>query len=253
MKTVDFGRILTETIQLCGLDVSEVTVDTFIQMRDFASNRLKMAWEYDKWPDLTRYEERTVQKDSNVSYLTKPSDASEVFAVWDRNPNETTRAMNLDFKIVHTNTEERLVFKTSVVSSAWLEYRIEPVTLTGTPWNSSITYYAGSQVAFDSGSNSGALEPVEGRPFSLKFYNCIKNNTNTNPSTNTENWVEVKIPYIFTQYIARGVFADYLRSEGQFESAMQAEQEAKYFLDIEIDKLARQQSQVNRINFIKSY
>jgi hypothetical protein len=253
MKTVDFSRILTEAIQLCGLDVSEVTVDTFGQIRDFASNRLKMAWEHDKWPDLTRYTERTVQTDNNVSYITKPSDASEVFAVWDRDPNATTRAMNLDFKIVHTNTEERLVFKTSVVSSAWLEYRLEPITLTGTPWNSSTSYFVGSQVAFDSGSNSGSLEPVEGRPFSLKFYNCIKNNTNTNPSTNTENWVEVKIPYLFTQYIARGVFADYLRSEGQFESAMQAEQEAKYFLDVEIDKIARQQSQVNRINFIKSY
>ena len=253
MKTVDFSRILTDSIQLCGLDVNEITVDTFIQMRDLATNRLKIAWEHDKWPDLTRFEERTVQKENEVSYVTKPTNASEVFAVWDRNPNATTRAMNLDFKIVHTDTEERLVFKTSVISSVWIEYRIEPVVLTGTPWNSSTTYYQGSQVAFDSGSNTGSIIQVEGRPFSLKFYNCLVTNTNTNPATNTPNWSEVKIPYIFSQYISRGVFSDYLRSESQLESALQAESEARYFLDVEVDKIARQQGQINRLNFIKSY
>ena len=253
MKTIDFSRILTDSIQLCGLDSDEVTVDTFVQIRDLASNRLKIAWEHDRWPDLTRYVERTVQTSNDVHYVTKPDDAGEVFNVWDRNPNVTTRAMNIDFRIVHTDTEERLVFKTSAITSVWVEYRIEPISLTGTLWNTSTTYYVGSQTAFDSGSNSGTLTQMEGRPFNLKFYKCITQNTNTNPSTNTTNWVEVKIPYIFGQYVSRAVFADYLRSESQFESATQAEQEARYFLDLEIDKIARQQGQINRINFIKSY
>jgi hypothetical protein len=253
MKTIDFSRILIDAIQLCGLDRTDITYDTFSQIRDFANTRIRMAWEYDRWPDIVRFSPITVQKDGNINYVVKPSGAGEVYSVWSNNPNETTRAINIDFAIVHTDTEERLILNGKVTDEMIIEYRLEPAVLEGDPWDSSTEYFAGSQVFFDSGSATGGLVQEEGKPFSGNFYVCLVKNKNTDPSINTINWKKVNIPYIFGQYISRGCFADYLRSEGQFDSAQTAEAEAKYFLDLEIDKIVRQQGQIQKYNFFKTY
>lgn len=253
MKTADFSRILIDAIQLCGLDRDDITHETFSQMRDFANTRLRLAWEYDRWPDLVRFAQVEAQKDGEVSYVVKPEGAGEVYALWFKDPNSNTRALNVPFSIVHTDTEERLVVGSTISGTLFIEYRIEPVVLEGNVWDSSTEYFVGSQVFFDSGSSSGVLNPVEGKPFKANFYTCKVNNKNTDPDINTTNWKKVNIPYIFGQYIARGCLADYLRSEGQLDSAQVAEQEAKYFLDLEIDKIVRQQGQIQKYNFIQTY
>lgn len=253
MKTVDFSRILIDAIQLCGLDRDDITHETFSQMRDFANTRVKLAWEYDKWPDIVRFQQVTSQLDGDITYVTKPADAGEVYAIWFKDPNATTRASSIDFSIVHTNTEERLVINKYTGGSLFIEYRLSPPVIEGDVWDSSTEYFAGSQVFFDSGSSSGVLMPVEGKPFTANFYKCKVNNRNTDPNLNTTNWEKVNIPYIFGQYISRGCLADYLRSEGQFDSARVAEAEAQAFLDLEIDKVVRQQGQIQKYNFIQTY
>jgi len=253
MKSIDFSRILIDAVQICGLDRTDITYDTFCQIRDFANTRVRMAWEYDKWPDLVRFEPITVQTDNSINYVVKPSGAGEVYAIWFRDPVSTTRAINVPFSIVHTDTEERLIIDSNVNGDLYIEYRLEPVVIEGEPWDSSTAYFVGSQVFFDSGSSTGGLNPAEGKPFSGNFYTCLVNNTNTDPSLNTTNWKKVNIPYIFGQYISRGCLADYMRSEGQFDSSQVAEAEAKYFLDLEIDKIVRQQGQVQKYNFIQTY
>jgi len=253
MKTIDFSRILIDAIQLCGLDRTDITVDTFTQIRDLAHARTRMAWEHDKWPDLIRLQAVTPQIDGDVKYVVKPSGAGEVFALWFKDPNSTTRATNIDFSLVNTQTEERLVIRGTFTEDLYIEYRLEPISLEGNPWNSSTEYYPTVQVFFDSGSGTGGLTQEDGKPFNGNFYRCIVQNKNTNPATNNVNWIKVEIPYIFGQYIARGCLADYLRSEGQFDSARVAEAEANYFLEVEIDKIVRQQGQIQKINFIKTY
>lgn len=253
MKTTDFSRVLVDAIQLCGLDREEITDSTFIQIRDFANTRLRLAWEYDKWPDLIRLQAVTPQTDGDVKYVIKPSGAGEVFALWFKDPNSTTRATNIDFSLVNTPTEERLVIRGTFTEDLYIEYRIEPITINGDKWNATTTYSVGSQVYFDSGSNSGSYHTVSGKPQRGNFYTCISTNTNTNPSESSANWSIVNIPYIFSNYIPRSVFSDYLRSEGQFDSARIAEAEAQAFLDLEIDKVVRQQGQTQKYNFIKSY
>lgn len=253
MKTVDFTRILIDAIQLCGLDRTDITYDTFCQIRDFANTRVKMAWEHDRWPDIVRFGTATVQTSGDTKFLVKPSGAGEVYAIWSKDPNSTTRAINVDFSIVHTDTQERLVINGSSSEDMIIEYRLEPVVLEGDPWDANTEYFAGSQVFFDSGSKTGGLNPEEGKPFSGNFYTCIATNTNTDPSLNTAKWTKLNIPYIFGQYISRGCLADYLRSEGQFDSSQVAESEAKYFLDLEVDKIVRQQGQVQKYNYFKTY
>ncbi len=254
MRTVDFNKILTDALQLCGLDRDEFNVQTFRQMRDFASARLRYAWEYDRFPDIIRYTSvSTVTDANNVTYVVKPADAGEVLGVWDRNPISGTRAMSIPFHIWVTDTQERLVILRGYTEGVYVEYRTVPPEFKGNPWNSTTTYSVGSQAYFDSSSNSGTLQPVDGKDFTANFYECISNNTNTNPETSTTNWTKVKVPYIFGPYLSRAVYADYLRSEGQIDSANVAEAEAKAFLDAEIDKIIRQQGQYPKFKFIKSY
>jgi hypothetical protein len=253
MRTVNFNDVLNDAIQLCGLDRDEFTVQTFRQLRDFASARLRFAWEYDRFPDLIRYENVSVTNTDNTYYCIKPSSAGEVLNVWDRNPFDGTRAINIPFVIQVTNTQERIVVLKDYDAGLYIEYRIKPVQLKGNPWVNTVAYSAGSQVYFDAGSASGTLQPVEGKPFTANFYECLATNTNQIPSQNPSSWEIVKIPYIFGPYLSRAVFSDYLRSEGQYDSAMQADGEAKYYLDVEIDKIARQQGQMQNYKFIKSY
>lgn len=58
---------------------------------------------------------------------------------------------------------------------------------------------------------------------------------------------------MFASYISRGVYADFLRSEQQYEDAGKADIDAAGVLEQEYDKELRQQGQIRRINFIDSY
>jgi hypothetical protein len=256
MRTVDFSRILIDSIQLCGLDRDTITYATFSQLRDFASNRLKMAWEHDKFPDLMRLQQVTVTHDepNGIYYFVKPTNFGEIFNVWHQNPNSTSRAKSVAFKLTSTDTDDRVILGALYDGSVFVEYRIIPPELSGSLWNNTTTYYVGSQVYFDSGSNSGTFNPVDGKPYTANFYNClIGPNNNHLPESNPTIWSKVKIPYVLGQYLSRAVFADYLRSEGQFDSAQVAEAEAMHFLDLEVDKVVRQQGQVQTYNFIQTY
>jgi hypothetical protein len=56
---------------------------------------------------------------------------------------------------------------------------------------------------------------------------------------------EQNIPYEWFQYVANGVYADYLRAEGQQEKAAIAEQETKEILTEELIRLDEQRTQIN--------
>ena len=72
--------------------------------------------------------------------------------------------------------------KRVVTSSMYLEYRIQPPSIIGLPWDSSVQYEIGSQVYFDTGSGTGNLQPKEGTKFSANFYTCNVSNKNVSPS-----------------------------------------------------------------------
>jgi hypothetical protein len=257
MKTVDFSKVLRDTIQLCGLDADDFNLPTFKQLRDFISVRLKLAWEYDMFPDLIRIESANVitetVSNNTVYYVNKPTNAGEVVAIYNQNPYSGSRAVNIPFAIVGTDTIDRLMVSKNYTDAVWVEYRLIPPVLFGTPWNTVTTFRTGSQVYFDSGSNSGSLQPEEGKVNSGNFYNALVDSLNHNPATDTDKFAIVKIPNIFSTYLPRAAFADYLRSQGQFDNAIIAEKEAESLLDLEIDKIARQQGQIQKYNFIKTY
>jgi len=58
------------------------------------------------------------------------------------------------------------------------------------------------------------------------------------------------VPKIFENYLVRGVYADYLRSNGQTDIALGEDQNAESLLILESDKLYRQQGQVRTANVV---
>jgi hypothetical protein len=250
MRIVDFSRILFDSIQLCGLDRDEITAATFAQMRDLANMRLKAAWEYDVFPQVMKFSEVTVLKDANSTpYFTLPADCGEIISVWSLNPVNTTR----NAQITYLLNDDKAYLTAPKEGTVWVEYRLKVPELHGDAWDQPVEFKVGSQAYFDAGSLTGVFKPVRGKPYSGNFYNCKVNNVNKPCSEHSAEWEIVKIPYIFASYITRAVYADYLRSEGQIDSAQVAEAEAQAFLGEEIDKIARQQGQIRRINFINPY
>jgi hypothetical protein len=73
MRTVDFETVLTQAVQAIGMDKSFLTEDSFNQIRDFANQRLKYAWEYDAWPELIRITKFTVYH-QDLNYIAFPPD-----------------------------------------------------------------------------------------------------------------------------------------------------------------------------------
>ena len=57
-------------------------------------------------------------------------------------------------------------------------------------------------------------------------------------------------PYVFSEYATVGAYGDWLSSDGQLDKAQVIYQQAESILQSELDKLERQEGQVNPIQFI---
>ena len=255
MRATDFSNILFQAMQLCGLDREDFNTYTFGQLRDLASARLRMAWEYDRWQELVKIEKVNTVTTNGVVYFMVPDTYGEILGVYTADPAATTRVQDVGYDLQPFNDGMRCVLAKKN-AEVWVEYRTVPPSLYGNPYDSAVIYYPGSQVYFDSASGTGNFTPAIGKPYYGNFYTCkvqaAAGQDPGNPS-HAAKWEKVKIPYIFANYLARAVNSDYLRSEGMQELALQAEQEATGQLLLEIDKMGRQQGLTRKINFINPY
>jgi hypothetical protein len=255
MRTTHFSPILFNALQLSGQDRHIVSDETFAQFRDLITERIRMIWESNDWPDIVRFTDitSTITAVDGLVQAGIPADAGEVLTCYDRSPLASTRAMQLSFRLTDDGTTQKLTFL-SDPSTVWCEYRIKRPELNGDLFSTSVAYAVGSQCYFDSGSNTGSYTPVAGKPHYGNFYTCLTATTaGQSPSTNPEKWSIITIPYLFAGYAARGAYADWLRSELQIEAAQVAEAESEKVLADTVDIVIRQQGQVNRINMNRTY
>lgn len=255
MRTTHFSPILFNALQLAGQDRHIVSEETFAQFRDFISERIRMIWESQDWPDIVRFTDitSTITAVDGLVQAGIPADAGEVLTCYDRSPLASTRAMQLSFRLTDDGTTQKLTFL-SDPSTVWCEYRIKRPELNGDLFSTSVAYAVGSQCYFDSGSNTGSYTPVAGKPHYGNFYTCLTATTaGQSPSTHPAKWSLITIPYLFAGYAARGAYADWLRSELQIEAAQVAEAESEKVLADTVDIVIRQQGQVNRINMNRTY
>lgn len=253
MNYTDFSSILFEALQLAGQDRHSITQQTFSQFRDFSNGRLRYIYETFEFPDLVRFVEVFPTKVGEVTQVAVPANANQILHAYTNNPLSTTVTKELSFKLYDNGTDRLIIFQKEP-ESVWLEYKIERPKLTGVAWDSTQTYFAGSQVYFDSGSNTGTYILVENMPHKGNFYNCLTStSTGQSPHTHPEKWEKINLPSFTSSYLPRAVLSDWLRSEMQYEAAQLTEQEAEYVLSEEIAKITKTQGQTTRLNFYNTY
>ena len=259
MRLTNYSVVLFDAVNLCGFDLTNITDQTFRTVRQFANQRLRIAWEQYPWSFLTKYAEATVTLDTvtDVKSVTIPTDAGEIVGVFSRNPLATTQALNVSYALVHINNIERIIVN-APVTTVWIEYRTRAPILSGDAWSATTVYSSGAQCYFDAGSGNGSLMGEAGKPIKGNFYGAsVTLPVGTKPVNDLgggdSRWSIVNIPHVFGPYIARGVFADFLRSEQQYDDAGKADIDAGVILEQEYDKELRQQGQIRRINFTDSY
>ena len=256
MRNTEFSQILFESLQYSGNDRHNINDETFAQFRDFASARMREVWESQEFPDLIRLTTFTVTTDTaGVTYFTPLATAGEVLGVFDKNPQITSRALDLKYEIYDLGTSVRVILPSGLFTTGFYSYRTKFIPLTGTIWKATDVYYQNAQIYFDSGSAIGTYVPVTGKPHSGDFYYCTVSSTTagSNPSNNPTQWTKISIPYIFGNYMAWGMAANFLISEGKIQEGAGLEQKADMMIAIEVDKYCRQQNQTRKINFTNPY
>lgn len=254
MRTIDFSEILFNALQYSGNDRHNISNETFAQFRDFISARMREAWEMEEWPDLCRVAEFTTITDpvTGVAYFT-PATNAEVLGVYNKNPQITSRAVELNYQVYDTGTATRIVLDNTLISSGWYYYRTAFRPLLGDLWDAGVPYYQNAQAYYDAGSLSATYMPVAGKPHTGNFYYLNAGSVTAGTLPTTSNWIKINIPYIFGNYCAWGAAANWLVSEGQLQEASGLDGKANQMLSIEIDKIVRQQNQNSKIKFINPY
>jgi hypothetical protein len=255
MRTTDFSQVLFDALQYSGNDRHNITEETFAQFRDFAHSRLREAWESQQWSDVCRIVSFTTTQDTEgVNYFVPSDDSSEILGVWNRNPQDSTRAKEIPYQIYNNGNEVRIILNTNIAEGYYM-YRQKCPQLTGEPYDPAVVYYRDSQIYFDSGSGTGSLVPLQGKPHSGNFYICSVNSTSVgqNPNTNPEKWVKVEIPYVFGSFMSWGAAANWYVSETMINEATVIESKATQVLEQEYDKFLRQQAQFGRMNMNRTY
>jgi hypothetical protein len=252
MRTIDFSTLLYRWLQLAGLDRTAITSLNFQTFRDLANGRLEIIWKSDDWPDLLR---STVPPGDNVQTsptgvrtVTLGPDVAEVLSVYDQDPRLTTRARLIKYYLYQDSTG-RYINVMEAADPLFIEYRIPKPELFGDPYSATQAYSVGSQIYFDTSTNSGSYQPGAGKAPAGNLYNCIvATSPGQSPATTPSAWELVQIPYFTGEYLVRGCLADYLRSEGQFEQAVMADGDAEAIRQKEVERVLLTEGQVRRMN-----
>lgn len=282
MRLIDFETILAQSIQLCGLDRTNMSLETFEQFRDFANHRLRFGFEYDMWPQLIRTTKMTVVHLNDVHYIDIPADGTivtdegtvkvdvgTVFNVSINDPRTTGKLNEVSFvwdeyEVSVGNgifqDKERILINDKEAQYAYVTYRIDCPELVGNLWSSG-TFYPGQQVYW-AYANNKYFAPTTGPNFAGKkgnFWKCISlandapNVNNNSTPASTDKWEKVRIPQFLGNFIIKGIHADWLRSEMQVEYAQAIEREAMAVLDFEVQKAIVQQGFQPRLRFNQTY
>lgn len=170
-----------------------------------------------------------------IAYTQTGSTAiGEYFTATDRDPRITTQKVTFPFWLSQSGAQ----FTQPAPNTLWLYFRILRPTLLGSVFDATLSYAIGAQVYFAATSGGSG-----------NFYTASASTTpGQSPLTSPSNWVIVPLPYFLRGYLIEAGYSDWLVADGQDDKAMAHEGFAQTFLELEADKLQRQQQQVRRIN-----
>lgn len=195
----------------------------------------------------------------NGNYLVRlPATCDTVIGVYSADPRKTTRVRPVDFSLeevepdaIGFSTEddfrEYTYIRTKTIGPFWIQYKELPPRLYGDPYSATYTYTPLQQ------AYSGALIPSVITSAGFDFFIADEPTPGTAPAVSNSQWQKVPIPWRFKDYLVRGILADYLRSEGQFQQAALADAQAEIALQLALDTFLRQSQQSQKINMINLY
>jgi hypothetical protein len=156
----------------------------------------------------------------------------ELFMATDKDPRMTTMLRRFGFMLSQLGAQ----FSVCTVAQPWIYYRIQRPVLTGNAYDPTVAYAAGAQMYYASVSGGAG-----------NFYTATGTTAaGQNPVSNPSLWAVVALPYFLRGYLLEGGFVDWLMSDGQTEKAAALEPQAQAYLELEADKVQRQEQQVGR-------
>lgn len=117
-----------------------------------------------------------------------------------------------------------------LANPVYIYYRVAPFSYFGAAWTAILTYAIGDIVQFTN-ATSGVIN----------YYTCLAATTaGQSPVTNPSSWQLNWIPDILFQYCVYKGYADWLRTDGQFDKANAQEGLAQTILENEFDTQERE-------------
>jgi len=166
----------------------------------------------------------------------------EFLRAFDKDPRVTTKLVDIPFWISQMGAQFTQV--RANLGFVWLYYRKQRPSLLGAAWDSTLVYTSGQQVYYvGTGAGAAPIAPGVANLFTA-------NQTTTagdSPETAAAKWTVVPIPYIFRSFLIAAGHADWLLADGQNDKAAALEGAAMAYLELEADKLNRQQGQGGRL------
>ena len=233
---LNYRTVLKQVCNLAGIDHDTLPTTEWRLIRDLVSRRIRFGWEAAKWPEVCVTEQRTVTQsggdEGNFIALDQAgqTEMSEVFAVWNKSPKANTDVQSLS----HYLSENGVQISTSS-SQGYIQFRKVAPEFAGELYSQSTAYVTGDHVYDNSHGN---------------FYIALQDvasGADNSPKTQPTYWSLVSVPYLFSDYLIRGAYADYLRHNGELDRARVAESDARGALDHELLKLHTQQGQTTRL------
>jgi len=206
MRTVTFKSLLHGVARQNGLDPEsgDLTPELAQTYAEFIQARLREAWEWAWWPELTVCEVRDV--DGTDAYLIpfEETDAQTIEHVrWVTNldifqyPNHKRYSHQLNSRGIN------LLRGMALPDDLYVTYRPRAPFLEATEYSATTTYAAGD---------------VRYVPATGDCWKCLEASTGESPDTSAK-WVQVKIPYLFLNWVRYAAGSDALRENGQHEKA----------------------------------
>ena len=156
----------------------------------------------------------------------------EYLQATNKDPRITTQNIAYPFWL----SQDGAQFNYNAPNVLWLYYRTRRPELKGEIFDADTIYASGQQVYFVTSAGVGNFWTANATTAAAE-----------SPATTPGKWDVVELPYFLRGYLIEGGFADWLTGDGRGDEGAGHESFATDYLELEADKLQRQQQQVRRL------
>lgn len=222
MRTTSYEKIMLGVAARMGLDsAATIQSSTRAAFTEYLNSRIAIAWEWDRWPELCRIEQRTPEVSGTEISLSYDQPGlepfGEVFGIYLEDPDKTLTAKEIGYSL----REDRILLDPDLAGAdVWVHYRIRPYQYGATSWSAASSYAAGDIVRFTDGH----------------CYQALSAHSAVQPPNGT-HWKQLPVPAVLAEYLKLAITSDALREDGQLDKANNEEYRAEGHLIRESDKI----------------